>query len=189
MATVPTRRPSLLVNGLPSVDEDIPSNPPQMAMRPAPSAFPVPIRTTSGSSLSPEREAAKLNLFRSMRTGATDYQFKYAWTFYHDKHSDDASYENRQQTALQENIINVKKFWETYNGFPLDSLKMKDSVHFFKRGVQPKWEDPRNVKGGAWTFRVPKEKCEQTWKEFLLLAVGEQFADVIQPSTSLPNSY
>ena len=38
------------------------------------------------------------------------------------------------------------------------------------------------MKGGAWTFRVPKEKSEQTWKEVLLLAVGEQFADVIERS-------
>ena len=59
---------------------------------------------------------------------------------------------------------------------------MKDSIHFFKRGVKPVWEDPRNVKGGAWTFRVAKDKSKEFWKELLLFAVGDQFADVIQPS-------
>ena len=58
---------------------------------------------------------------------------------------------------------------------------MKDSVHFFKRGVKPVWEDPRNITGGSWTFRVPKAQSGEFWKETLLLAVGEQFADVIQP--------
>lgn len=119
-----------------------------------------------------------MNMLRRMRPPP----FQYAWTFYHDKHSDNNTYEGRL-TVLLENIITLKSFWEAYNWFPLEALKMKDSVHFFKRGVKPVWEDPRNVKGGAWTFRVPKDKSEQTWKEFLLLAVGEQFADVIQPST------
>jgi hypothetical protein len=107
--------------------------------------------------------------------------FQYAWTFYHDKHSESGSYDGRL-TVLLENIITIKPFWEAYNLFPLKNLKMKDSVHFFKRGVKPVWEDPRNVKGGSWTFRVPKDKSEKTWMEMLLLAVGEAFADVIQPS-------
>ena len=81
---------------------------------------------------------------------------------------------------MLENIITVKSFWEAFNGFPLHGLKMKDSVHFFKRSVKPVWEDPRNVKGGSWTFRVQKDKSEEFWKEVLLLAVGEQFADVIE---------
>ena len=118
-----------------------------------------------------------MNMLRRMRPPP----FQYAWNFYHDKHNDTNSYEGRL-TILLENIITLKSFWEAYNGIPLEALKMKDSVHFFKRGVKPVWEDPRNLKGGAWTFRVPKDKSEQTWKEVLLLAVGEQFADIIQPS-------
>ena len=155
------RRPSLLINGLPSVQED--------------GTAPTPTAPTS--SATPQRDAARLNMLRRMRPPP----FQYAWTFYHDKHSDASSYEGRL-TLLLENIITLKPFWEMYNRFPLDALRMKDSVHFFKRGVKPVWEDPRNVHGGAWTFRVPKDKSEQTWKEMLLLTVGEQFADVIQPS-------
>ena len=158
MAT--SRRPSVLINGLPPVQED----------GSAPAA-------ATTSTISPQRDAAKLNMLRRMRPPP----FQYAWTFWHDKHDDSLSYEGRL-TVLLENIITVKPFWEAYNKFPLNALKMKDSVHFFKRGVRPVWEDPRNVKGGSWTFRVPKDKSEQTWKEILLLTVGEQFADVIQPS-------
>lgn len=105
--------------------------------------------------------------------------FKYAWAFYHDKHSNDENYEGRL-TLMKDNIITVKPFWEVLNSFPLNRLQLKDSVHFFKRGVKPVWEDPRNVKGGAWTFRVPKDKAEAFWREVLMMAVGEQFADVIQ---------
>jgi hypothetical protein len=76
--------------------------------------------------------------------------------------------------------MTVKLFWEVVNSFPLQRLGFKDSVHFFKRGVKPVWEDPRNVNGGSWTFRVPKEKTDQFWKELLVIAVGEEFFDVIQ---------
>lgn len=132
-------------------------------------------------SISPamERDAVKLNMLRKIRPPP----FKYAWSFYHDKHSASANYEGRL-TLMMENIVTIKPFWEVFNQFPLAALKMKDSVHFFKRGVKPVWEDPRNISGGSWTFRVPKDKSEEFWKETLLLAVGEQFADVIQARES-----
>ena len=168
------RRPSLLVNGLPSVQEDTITAPTHTSSPPTNTTT---NPATISTSASPKRDAARLNMLRRMRPPP----LQYAWTFYHDRHSSGTSYEGRL-TVLLENIITLKPFWEAYNRFPLDALKMKDSVHFFKRGVKPVWEDPRNVKGGAWTFRVPKEKSEQTWKEVLLLAVGEQFADVIEPS-------
>ena len=168
-----SRRPSVRINGLESVEEDVVA--PTFPTNPAiPSISNI---TSPPSSASPHRGVAKMNMLRRMRPPP----FQHAWTFYHDKHSDHGNYEGRL-TLLLENIITLKPFWEAYNSFPLDRLQMKDSVHFFKRGVKPVWEDPRNVKGGAWTFRVPKDKSEETWKEILLLAVGEQFADVIQPS-------
>ena len=149
-------RPIVRLNGLTPVSEEITS------IKPA-----------------SERDAVKLNMLRKIRPPP----FKYAWSFYHDKHSTSANYEGRL-TLMMENIITIKPFWEVFNQFPLAALKMKDSVHFFKRGVKPVWEDPRNINGGSWTFRVPKDKSDEFWKETLLLAVGEQFADVIQARKS-----
>ena len=135
--------------------------------------------TSQIASPSGGRDAAKINMLRRMRPPP----FQYAWSLYHDRFIEGESYDHRQ-TELLGNIITIKVFWEAYNNCPLTALKLKDSVHFFKRGVKPVWEDRRNVTGGSWTFRVPKNQSEQTWKEMLLLAVGEQFADVIQPRES-----
>ena len=145
-----------------------------------------PRRTAPNTALSPTNDASptdgspkvqrRIALLRELRAPP----FKYAWGFYHDKHSDGDNYEGRL-TLMKDNIITVKPFWEVLNSFPLNRLQLKDSVHFFKRGVKPVWEDPRNVKGGSWTFRVPKAQAEEFWKELLMMAVGEQFADVIQP--------
>ena len=156
--TMAAFRPSLQINGLPSVSETSPT-------------------TTTAATPPSQRDAMKLNMLKRMRPPP----FTYAWAFYHDKHSTSSNYEGRL-TLLLENIITLKPFWESFNNYPVEQLKMKDSIHFFKRGVKPVWEDPRNVKGGAWTFRVAKDKSKDFWKELLLFAVGDQFADVIQPS-------
>lgn len=139
------------------------------------SKLPSVAQDTEGSPMIGQR-ARKLGLLKGLRPPP----FKYAWNFYHDKHNENSSYEGRL-TLMFDNIITAKPFWETLNSFPLEKLQLRDSVHFFKRGVKPVWEDPRNVKGGAWTFRVPKAQAAEFWKEMLMMAVGEQFADVIQP--------
>lgn len=154
-----SRLPVLQVTGLSSVAED-PNN-------------------TTPIERKAEREASKLAMLRRMRPPP----FKYAWAFYHDKHSDTGSYDGRL-SLLQENILTVKTFWGVLNNFPILQLKMKDSVHFFKRGVKPVWEDSRNINGGSWTFRVQKDKSEQFWQEVLMMAVGDQFASALQPRKS-----
>ena len=89
------------------------------------------------------------------------YYFGHAWTFWHDKHAPSGDYEGRL-TLLQDDIMTVKLFWEVVNSFPLQRLGFKDSVHFFKRGVKPVWEDPRNVNGrkdGSILERATGHSC------------------------------
>lgn len=137
--------------------------------------------TSENITTAPDREALKLNMLRRIRPAP----LKYAWAFYHDKNSASGDYEGRL-TVMLENIVTIKPFWEMMNQFPFGNLRLRDSVHFFKRGVKPVWEDPRNINGGSWTFRVPKAQSHDFWKETLLLVVGEQFADVIEPRKDNP---
>ncbi|KAI4282608.1 MAG: hypothetical protein L6R38_002800 [Xanthoria sp. 2 TBL-2021] len=160
----PLTAPKLQLNGLSSISESANSSP----ITPA----------------SNDRTALKLNMYRTIRPPP----FRHAWSFYHEKSSftadASAAYEDRLTTLL-ESIITIKTFWECFNQLPLQNLKTRDSIHFFKRGVQPVWEDPRNVHGGSWTFRVKNNLSEEFWKEVLMLAVGEQFSDAIQSGDDL----
>ncbi|KAL8874834.1 MAG: hypothetical protein Q9192_009138, partial [Flavoplaca navasiana] len=160
----PPTAPKLQVNGLTSISESANSSP----ITPA----------------SNDRTALKLNMYRKIRPPP----FRHAWSFYHEKSSytadASAAYEERLTTLL-ESIITIKTFWECFNQLPLQNLKMRDSIHFFKRGVQPVWEDPRNVHGGSWTFRIKNGASEEFWKEVLMLAVGEQFSDAIESGDDL----
>ena len=82
-------------------------------------------------------------------------------------------------------INNVQTFWETFNNFPLESLRIRDSIHLFKRTVKPVWEDKRNANGGSWTFRVAKEKSAEFWMAINLMAIGEGLQDSVEPGKSL----
>lgn len=127
------------------------------------------------------------------------YPLVHSWEFWHDRSNrekaidattqtentsptsskpEDTTYEERLVKLLD--ITDVQHFWELHNNFPVDTmLRLRDSVHLFKKGVKPLWEDPRNVRGGAWTFRVPKEQAPEFWKHLCLAAIGESLQGAV----------
>jgi Eukaryotic initiation factor 4E len=111
---------------------------------------------------------------------------QHTWVFWHDRQEP----KSRSSTAKPEGnyaerltqlhaISDVRQFWEVFNNFDVATLPMRDSVHLFKSGVKPLWEDPRNERGGAWTFRVPKDKVREFWQEVCMMAVGEKLQDAV----------
>jgi hypothetical protein len=36
-----------------------------------------------------------------------------------------------------------------------------NSLEYFKKGIEPKWEDPRNAQGGRFVFPVGKEQANK----------------------------
>lgn len=134
------------------------------------------------------------------------YPLVHSWEFWHDRSnrekpadqitatspastkSEDTTYEERLVKLLD--ITDVQHFWELYNNFPVEKmLRLRDSVHLFKKGVKPLWEDPRNLKGGAWTFRVPKELAPEFWKHLCLAAIGESLQAAVYDETKTSGSY
>lgn len=37
-------------------------------------------------------------------------------------------------------------------------LSPNATYYLFKEGIEPKWEDPKNAKGGVWTASIPTNK-------------------------------
>jgi hypothetical protein len=127
---------------------------------------------------SPARGTAMLNsIFKSVRVP----EFRFKWMFWaekgqqappKDKSASSEEYASRPK-PLGDQIISVKEFYQHFNNIPVENLKLRDSIHLFHLGVKPVWEDPRNVRGGAWYFKVSKELAPQFWHEMCLLAVGD----------------
>ena len=116
----------------------------------------------------------------------------HSWDFWHDRQdrggngTQSPPANNDTSTAYEERLVrlaevnDVRSFWNLFNNFDTTLLPLRDSVHLFKRGVKPIWEDPRNAQGGAWTFRVPKHLAPEFWKEVCMMAIGEQLQAAVE---------
>ncbi|KAF2025138.1 translation initiation factor eIF4e [Setomelanomma holmii] len=134
---------------------------------------------------SPARGTAMLNsIFKSVRVP----EFRHKWMFWaekgqqatpKDKSAQSEEYASRPK-PLGGEIISVKEFYQHFNNIPVESLKLRDSIHLFHLGIKPVWEDPRNSRGGAWYFKVPKDNAAQFWHEMCLLAVGDGLQGAVE---------
>ena len=61
-------------------------------------------------------------------------------------------------------------------------MKQKDSVHVFRQGVKPLWEDDENFEGGGWVLKVNKDegKAAKVWEEICLMACGGELQAAAQ---------
>ncbi|GAB7347211.1 hypothetical protein MBLNU459_g3317t1 [Dothideomycetes sp. NU459] len=165
------------------------SNPPRLQVTGLPGAS---AEETSATASPARGREMRANLLSKLRPPP----LVHAWDFWHDRQNrnksdstaDPSPLESDLSVAAREqspdryedrlvhlaSVADVRAFWNVFNNFDIRSLPLRDSVHLFHRGVKPVWEDPRNARGGAWTFRIPKEKAEAFWKEICMLAIGEQ---------------
>jgi hypothetical protein len=139
---------------------------------------------------SPARGSAMLNsIFKSVRVP----EFRHKWMFWAEKGQQAPSKDKATQSSeeyasrpkpLGDQIISVKEFYQHFNNIPVESLKLRDSIHLFHLGVKPVWEDPRNTRGGAWYFKIPKDQAAQFWHEMCLLAVGDGLQGAVETKRS-----
>ncbi|KAI9041988.1 eukaryotic translation initiation factor 4E [Aspergillus affinis] len=129
------------------------------------------------STLTPiTRKSLHQNIFGKLRP----LPFQYHWTVWYDKHSDPADdYANRLY-VLHEDVADIATFYRVYNNYPWDKVRLRDTVHIFRKGVRPVWEDPENLKGGCWRFRVPKSKAQAFFHEIAILCMANEFQAVLE---------
>lgn len=58
-----------------------------------------------------------------------------------------------------------------------DSPKKINSIEFFRKGIEPKWEDEQNQKGGRFIFQVAKTQPnkEDIYEQLTFFFIGENF--------------
>jgi len=126
-----------------------------------------------------ERAERRMAMFKTLRP----LPLRHEWVFWHDRSAAnttgvDDNYEDQLKEIAQ--ISTIQSFWKVFNNIPFQNLPLRDSYRLFKKNVRPIWEDPRNAKGGAWTFRVPKANSYEFWKEIQMMAIGENLQEVVE---------
>jgi len=80
-------------------------------------------------------------------------------------------------------VDSVEDFWGLYNNIIVPSqLALGANYHLFKEGIEPKWEDPTNEKGGKWLVVLPGKSrstglLDKLWLWALLSCIGEAYDD------------
>ena len=89
-----------------------------------------------------------------------------------------APYENSIKPITT--VKTVQEFWATYNYLrrPND-LSSTTDYHFFRDGIKPTWEDPKNSKGGKWILRLPKGLASRYWEEVILAIISIRYSEDI----------
>lgn len=128
----------------------------------------------------------------------------HSWDFWHDRQDRGAQQHHQQSptspsattpNAYEDRLVrlasvnDVQSFWSVFNNFDTTLLPLRDSIHLFKHGVKPIWEDPRNAAGGAWTFRVPKHLAPEFWMEICMMAIGEQLQAAVEQGQQAKSSF
>lgn len=69
-------------------------------------------------------------------------------------------------------INTIKDFWNTYEH--IENNIIENSMLFIMRsGINPLWEDPKNINGGCWSFKISKGNIKEYWTELSIYLLGE----------------
>ena len=65
---------------------------------------------------------------------------------------------------------NIVDYWKMYNNLPQVNTFM---LFLMKRDIFPTYEDPENISGGCWSYRVQRKDLQQIWKYLCLGLITE----------------
>jgi len=74
-------------------------------------------------------------------------------------------------------VKTLEEFWGVLNNLKAPSqLPARGDYFFFKKGINPAWEDPVNEKGGAWQLTIPSPMdADSVWTDLLVALVAGGF--------------
>ncbi|EXJ63434.1 uncharacterized protein A1O5_11483, partial [Cladophialophora psammophila CBS 110553] len=116
--------------------------------------------------------------------------FQYLWSVWHSKSqlqptsnssNNHQLLDSYQLTMLVDSVADIGTFYRIFNNLPWSQIRQKDSIHIFRSGVQPLWEDEENRRGGRWLIRVRPEEGRDVkcWEEICLLCCGGELQAAI----------
>eukprot|EP00755_Sulcionema_specki_P031612 Sspe_Gene.96960::Locus_70614_Transcript_2_2_Confidence_0.667_Length_1472::g.96960::m.96960/K03259/EIF4E; translation initiation factor 4E len=81
-----------------------------------------------------------------------------------------------QQLEEVKTIRTIKDFWNCFNNLELSNIHVGCSLHLFKCGIRPTWEDDQNIGGGHFKMVVKDPELRgKVWLDLSLALVGEHF--------------
>ena len=128
-------------------------------------------------------------MHREVLTRLRPLPFQYIWCAWHTKPTTETAEPSSPTyalTLLSPEVRDIAAFYRIFNNTPWQGIKAKESVHFFRAGVNPAWEDPQNRDGGCWVLKVRKEdgRALKVWEETCVLVLGGEIQAAIADGES-----
>jgi len=102
------------------------------------------------------------------------------WTLYwHPRSCQDWSLESYSRKA---ELRTVPDFWKLYNNF---RTVAHDMFFLMRQGHPPLWEDAKNIKGGALSFKIHNKEVDNFWLVASMLLVGESICQCPEELTGI----
>ena len=139
----------------------------------------VPTTTdTDNKSVTESTVAASVSASTILRNPKSKYPLEFEWSFWFFKNNRDSDW--KDNIILLTSVDNVEDFWSIYNHLrPVNDLHEGCDYMFFKKGIQPMWEDDKNRDGGRWLISFDREQrqacLEKHWQNTLLSLIGSQY--------------
>jgi hypothetical protein len=76
-------------------------------------------------------------------------------------------------------ITSIEDYCVLKNSWNMCLPKISEGMFFLMRklkdgtSIYPQWEDTNNIEGGVWSFKIPKDKCEDIWFTLIKYVLGE----------------
>ena len=150
-------------------------SPPQRAL----SQHQIPPKEVSQRPSLPRRSSS---LHKALLTRLRPLPFQYIFSLWHTKASTipDSPTSSKLDpdpytlTLLASSVPDIATFYRIFNNLPWQSIRPRDSIHFFRSGVRPLWEDEQNLEGGCWVLKLRRDegRAVRAWEEICVMSLG-----------------
>jgi hypothetical protein len=90
-------------------------------------------------------------------------QFENEWNLWYHHEKDNWSISGYRKLYT---IRNISDFWSLYNNWnKIGGINYKH-LFLMKNDIKPLWEDPENINGGCWSYKINDYMINEVW-EFL----------------------
>lgn len=101
--------------------------------------------------------------------------------WFHNPEDNDWSLESYVKVAT---INSFEIFWQLYNN--LNKGNIENGMFFLMReGINPLWEDSKNVNGGCWSFKIFKKNIYDSWIDVSINLVNETLTKELDNSDTI----
>ena len=76
-------------------------------------------------------------------------------------------------------IFNSSNFWKLYNNWNKFNGILNKHLFLMKENITPIWEDPNNINGGCWSYKIQEDNAEELWEDLSIYLVCNQISIII----------